>query len=453
MRIFWKYFCARNTSMPVVSPFKLRFGHIFMILLTALCALLLSGCGNESDSSAHSLSKEIKPCEHPEYWPYSVASSRFPFLVHYRSGDELTTASKIITHLETAWERQVVLQGYTPPPPDGGACGPDDRFDVFVWRGVNTCQVNIVSEKFVTDWGGRASFMFVDPWGDYGGDYLAQTIAHEFNHATHAANDWYELPIAFEMSATYVEQFYDGPADPRYIKGFQEHPDWALLRNDNYETWYMYGSALYLNFISAFYFNGDDSFLPKLWVTMRNTPDRYVNKPHFVDGVNSLLAPKGATFLDSVTDFARWRYYAGDNDDGKHFPRFSAPMTQVTFSSDATLHIGTVILKPLTHTISPAPMLTGSAYLEIERENAAQTSFQLTLDVPSAPLAKWVVQAVPGLTAGSDGEIVDLSSGTARVSFTEGGKRTLILTVLPVSDFDPYHQTDARYPVAVRISP
>ena len=98
-------------------------------------------------------------------------------------------------------------------------------------------------------------------------------------------------------------------------------------------------------------------------------------------------------------------------------------------------------------------MLTGSAYLEIERENAAQTSFQLTLDVTSAPSAKWVVQAVPGLTAGSDGEIVDLSSGTARVSFTPGGKRTLSLTILPVSDFDPYHQTEARYPVSVVISP
>ena len=450
MKIFWKPFCARNTPLPGVPSFTRSFDHIVMVL-AVLCALLLSGCGNES-SSTNSISKDTKPCEHPEYWPYSFASSRFPFLVHYRSEDELTTVGKIITDLEIAWERQIG-QGYTPPPSDAGMCGPDGRFDVFVWRGVNTCQVNIVSEKFVTDWGGRASFMFVDPWGDYGGVFLAQTIAHEFNHATHAANDWYELPIAFEMSASYVEQFYDGPEDPRYIEAFQERPDWALLRNDNYETWYMYGSALYLDFLRDYYFNGNDSFLPKLWVAMRNTPDLFVNKPNFVDAVNAFLAPKGAAFPDSVTDFARWRYYAGKNDDGKHFRSFSAPMTKAIFSPEATLQIDTVILKPLTHTISPAPMLTGNAYLEIERENAAQTSFELTLDVPAALLAKWVVQAVPGLTAGSDGEMVDLSSGTARISFTPGGKRTLILTVLPVSDFDPYHQTDARYPVAVRISP
>lgn len=451
MKFYWRSCLFRNSSVPLRRAAR----PIITVFLAALCAMPLSGCGNEprTNVSAGSIGKDTRPCEHPEYWPYSVNSSRFPFLVHYRSADELAAANQIVAHLETAWERQVLQQGFTPPPPDAGACGPDDRFDVFVWRGINTCQVNIVSEEFTTSWGGRASFMFVDPWGDYGGVFLAQTIAHEFNHATHAANDWYELPIAFEMTAAYVEQFYDGPEDPRYIKDFQERPDWAFLRNDNYETWYMYGSALYLNFLRDYYFNGDDSFLPKLWVAMRNTPDRYVNKPNFVDGVNSLLAPTGATFMDSVVNFARWRYYAGNRDDGQHFSRLPASMKQVMFSQEATLAIPRIPIKPSTHTISPAPMLTGSAYLKIERENATQSSFQLSLDIPLAPSAKWVVQAVPGLTAGSDGEIVDLSSGTARVSFTPDGNRTLILTVLPVADFDPYHQTDARYPAAIRISP
>jgi hypothetical protein len=79
----------------------------------------------------------------------------------------------------------------------------------------------------------------VDPWGDYGGDKLAATIAHEFNHATHAANDWYDLPISFEMSASYVDQFY-GPQDVRDILNFQKHLDWGLLRNDSYLSYYMY---------------------------------------------------------------------------------------------------------------------------------------------------------------------------------------------------------------------
>lgn len=436
--------------MLTVLSMKSNPGKIVVMVLLTLCALAFCGCGNHS-SSSDVIPKDTKPCQHPEYWPLAEASSHFPFLVHYRSQDELAMVRRIISNLDSAWERQILQQGYMPPPPDAGKCGPDDWFDVFVWRGVNTCQVNIVDDTLVTSWGGRASYMQLDPWGDYGKDYLGQTIAHEFNHATHAANDWYELPIAFEMSATYVEQFYDGPADSKYISDFQAHPDWALLRNDNYETWYMYGSALYLNFLRDFYFNGNDSFLPKLWVAMRNAPDLYVNKPHFVDAVNSFIAPSGATFLDSVVTFARWRYYTGENDDGKHFRKFSEPMTGVIFSSEANLPTEIVTLKPITQLISSAPMLTGSAYIKIERENAALASFQLSLVTPSAPSAKWVVQAVPGLTEGNDGEIVDLLSGSARVSFTPKGNRTLILTVVPVSDFDPYHQTDVRYPVSVRI--
>ncbi len=435
------------------APSRHNVHHVVMAILAALCALLLFGCGKEpSNPSGSSIPKDTAPCKHPEYWPYSVASSNFPFLVHYRSQSELSAARQVIAYLDTAWERQIRQQGYTPPPSDAGMCGPDERFDVFIWKGVKTCKVDIISDLIVTSWGGRASFMQLDPWGPYGGDMLAQTVAHEFNHATHAANDWYEIPIAFEMSASYVEQFY-GPPVVDYAKDFQAHPNWALLRNDNYETWYMYGAAIYLHFLRDYYFGGDDGFLPELWVLCRNTPDLYMNKPHFVDGLNAILAGEGATFLDSVVSFARWRYYSGERDDGRHFRREPASTAPLALLPEATLSIDQVTLRSLVHTIAPAPMLTGSAYLEIRRENADQTSFQLSLEVPAAPSVRWVVQAVPGLTAGSDGEIVDLGSGSARVSFTKDGSRTLILTVLPLSDYDPYHQLDASLPVSVRIAP
>lgn len=422
------------------------------------CILALSGCGRVSEPNSvagEPLPKEASPCDYPSYWPYSAASSRFPFLVHYRTPDELAIARQIINYLDTAWQRQIVEQGFTAPPSDSGMCGPDDRFDVFIRRGLNSCKVDIVTEEFVTPWGGRASYMQLDPWGDYGGVYLQQTIAHEFNHATHAANDWYDLPIAFEMSAYYVEQFYDGPVDVRYIKDFQMHPDWGLLRNDNYETWYMYGSALYLHFLRDFYFNGKDDFLPGLWVSMRNTPDLYVNEPNFVDAVNQSLKPLGFTFLDSVVTFARWRYYAGNHDDGAHFSGLPPMAQKVTFSQETTLPMEQITLKPLTHQINPAPIMLGSAYLEVKRDNAAQAAFQLSLDVPFDSSVKWVVQAVPGGVGGSDGELVDLSSGTATVTFAPGGGRTLVLTVLPAtaSDFDPNQQTEVRYPIAVKVAP
>jgi hypothetical protein len=346
-------------------------------------------------------------------------------------------------------------------------CGPDGRFDVFIRRGNNSCKVDLVTDEYVTTWGGRASYMEVDPWGDYGGDMLAATIAHEFNHATHAANDWYDLPIAFEMSASYVDQFY-GPQDVRNIRDFQLHPDWGLLRNDSYLTFYMYGSALYLHFLRDRYFGTDDSFLPQLWVDMRNKPDLTENTPNFVDALNRALISKGATFLDTVPEFARWRYYAGDRRDSLHFrnlnddtrPTSLAPVPgkwQMVFMTQATLPIkdASLPLQNNLYNFDPAPMMTGSGYITIQRQNSLQMSFQLSLASPPDPAVRWVVQAVPGVVGGSDGETVDLSSGTAQVSFASNGARTLIVTALPAlaSAFDPNRQTAIRYPVSVMIHP
>jgi hypothetical protein len=429
-----------------------------ILYLAALYSCLITGCGSESTSPNEpvSIPGDCKPCEHPEYWPYSVASDKYPFVVHYHSSDELDVSRKVITELETAWYRQINLQGYTPPPSDEGMCGQDGRFDVFIWRGINTCQVNIVSEKFMTPWGGRASYMKLDPFGTNGGDILPQTVAHEFNHATHAANDWNEAGDIFEMSASYVEQLY-GPSVHYCVLDFQTRPNWGLLKYDNYSTWYMYGSALYMHFLRDYYFNGDDSFLPELWVACRNTPDLYVNKPHIVDAFNSFLIPLGTNFENSVQEFARWRFYAGIRDDGVHFRRLPTFTEQYAFLPEATIPIDQITLSTLTYEVPSAqlPMLTGNVYLEIQRENATQTSFQVSINTQTNPTVRWVVQAVPGLSAGSDGEIVDLSSGPARVSFGPIGRRTLILTVLPAAgmSFNPNNQTDTTYPVSINIAP
>lgn len=466
-------------SMMTAFPLKICGLPLARASLAVLCLLFLFGCcaGSPPKSPSDCLvSKEISPCSYPEYWPYSKASSKFPFIVHYASESEIEKADEIIAYLEKAWQRQIIEQKYTPPPSDTGLCGPDGRFDVFIRRGVNSCKVDLITEQFVTEWGGRASYMEVDPWGSYGGEMLGATIAHEFNHGTHAANDWYDLPIAFEMSASYVDQFY-GPLDLRNIIDFQKHPDWGLLRNDSYQTYYMYGSAIYIHFLRDRYFGVDDSFLPQLWVDMRNTPKLKENNPNFVDALNAALKRKGLeiNFLDTVPEFARWRYYCGIND-GKHFldlnkdtrPTSLPPVplsSQMALLDVAKLKIPAVTMPlkgpyafdtALTMNGSrfvPAPMMTGSVYLTVKRENAAQTSFKLSL--AAAPSVKWVVQAVPGLDPSSDGETVELSKGSARVSFTSAGERTLILTVLPKleSDFDPDDQTDIRYPASLTIEP
>ena len=459
----------QGAKTPIAALFKREYRLLAGAIAVTLSVLFPLGCST-------TIPKDKSPCSDPEYWPYSIASSKFPFIVHYCSESQQEKAVEIIGHLEKAWQRQIIEQKCEPPPSDTGLCGPDGRFDVYIRRGVSLCKVDLVSEKFVNKWGGRASYMEVDPWGNVGGEMLGGTVAHEFNHATHAANDWYDLPVEFEMTASYVDQFY-GPPDLRNIIDFQKHPDWELLRNDFYNTFYMYGALIYIHFLRDRYFGVDDSFVPRLWVDMRNTPKLKENKPNFVDALNVAFARKGLNvkFLDTVPEFARWRYYSSIND-GKHFldlnkdtrPTSLAPVPlkwQYVFLEEAKMDIKTVSMplkEPYVFDTSltmngtrfvPAPMMTGSAYLTVRRANAAQSSFKLSLDAD--PSVKWVVQAVPGLDPSSDGETVDLASGSARISFAPTGERTLILTVLPKeeSDYDPEDQTDIRYPVSLTIEP
>lgn len=413
----------------------------------------LAACGGGADEPSDRIPDGTKPCEDPAYWPLTVASERHPFLVHYRTEDEAAMAREVVEDLDAAWELEFGQIGYVPPPSDTGMCGPDGSFDVFLWRDHRSCFVDIISEKIVTPTGGRASYMLLDPWGPYGGEMLAQTIGHELNHASQAANDWHEIAISFEMTSTYIEQLF-GAGCTYCIRDFQQHPDWSLLWDDKYETWYMYGSALYFHFLKDRYFAGDESFLPELWRRVRNTPDLYRNIPNFVDAINAMLADRGASFVDSAALFARWRYYTGIHDDGAHFRRWPFSWPQLPFMPEADLNIPAVSLDgdSVEYDLDPAPMLLGTSYLRVQAGGSEGSSFSVSLSANPDPRVRWVVQAVPGVIPGSDGEEVDLLNGPARIAFDETGERVLVISALPAWGFDPNWPSDERLPAKVRVA-
>ena len=226
---------------------------------------------NDDVAAGSPIPKGTRPCQHPEYWPLSVASQRFPFLVHYCSADEEETANKVVTYLDTAWNFEVGTLGFREPVlPDAG-CGPDGRFDVFLWRGNVSCSVDAIDPEAEEGVSCRPTmtYMLLDPWGKYGGDVLRQTIGHEFNHASQAVLDWNETLIALEMTATYVEQYF-WDAYPHGVLDFQRNPDRSLLwvnaddtDPDSRTFLYMYGSALYMRFLR-------DRFSPTTSASRRN---------------------------------------------------------------------------------------------------------------------------------------------------------------------------------------
>ncbi len=429
---------------------------IAVLLLMVFFLCFIGGCAksdHESSPGTYSIPDGTKPCEHPEYWPFRMTSKKHPFMVHYRTFGEAEISEKVIEYLDNAWEFEVNVLGFTPPPSDVGSCGPDGSFDVFIWRGNRSCFVDTISDEIVTPWGARASFMLLDPWGPYGGAILDQTIGHEFNHASHAADDWHEAGDAFEMTATYIEQYF-GDACTYCISDFQANPDWGLLWYDDYKTWYMYGSALYLYFLRDYYFPAEEGFPARLWRNVRNIPDPFVNKPNFVEGLDAMLVPLGSSFMDSAILFARWRYFTGSRDDGGHFKRWPLPKKQLPFIAEADVKLhASILLADTVYNVDPPPMLLGSAYIEILQDQPGRDSFEVSLLTAANPDLRWVVQTVPGTVTGSDGDTIDLSTGSARVSFTKEGKRTLIITLMPAKAFDPDQQSGETFPVAIRLTP
>src|SRR5262249_21790228 len=263
-------------------------------------------------------------------------------------------------------------------------------FDVFLWRGHVECYVDVLEPAPGATWDARIGYMVVDPWGPYGGDLLASTVAHEFNHACQAADDWSDCAIVYEMTADFMQKIVvpDDANYREYFSDFQNRPDWSLDRDDGYETWYSYGAALYLFYLRDRYFGGDPRFVSEMWRRMRNPPgpddDPTLNHPSFEDALDGLLP--GLGFIDSMAGFARWRWYTGARDDGRHFADPSEALV-------ATAHVPA---RPGRVALDPAPMVLGSSYVELSGAPGAT----LTVALSSAAPVRWVVQAVPGLDGG-----------------------------------------------------
>ncbi|HYO68021.1 MAG TPA: hypothetical protein VEU33_18280, partial [Archangium sp.] len=80
------------------------------------------------------------------------------------------------------------------------------------------------------------------------------------------------------------------------------------------------------------------------------------------------------------------------------------------------------------------------------------TPVYVSLNAPSDAGRRFVVQAVPGLTPDSDGELLELSSGPKELKFAADQKRTLIVTVLPTGPYDPDLRSEDRYPFSIVLS-
>lgn len=384
----------------------------------------------------------VHPCRDGAAWPLRVESERLPLVVHHRRG-EGREAEAVLGFAETAWRVEVEELGFRAPLPDGGRCGPDERFDIFLWRGIEVSYVDVLAPNPTTPWDDWFAYMVVDPWGPYGGERLGVTVAHELNHACQAADDWFDSPMIFEATATFVEDLvFDEVDDYHGVLGdFQARPHWSLDRDDRYRTWFMYGASLYLHFLHERYYSTDPAFVGRLWRGLRNPPGP--NEPDFEDALDTMLrADHGVSFADSVSEHAVWRWYTGARDDGRHFEEGAAfPPTALVPATTIAVDGGEVV-------VEPAPALLGSVYLELTGVPGAQVEAQLYLAV--APEVRWVAVALP-LAAADEGAptVLDAASPVGIVLDADG-RRVLVVTALPAqADDDPDTRSRATYGVRV----
>jgi hypothetical protein len=389
------------------------------------------------------------PCGHPEFWPLSLASRTLPVVIHYRDPTEAETVDEAMRLVEHSWRVETEDLGFDPPLPDQGRCGPDERFDIFIWRSYRAGTGDVIAPNPDTPWDDYFAYLILDPWGPYGGDILDGTVAHELNHAMQAVHDWNEAPFFFEATAQLVEDlvFDDDNNYMTLLADFQQHPDWAFDHDDEYETWYFYGTVLYLMYLRDGVFDGDTRFVADLWRACRNPAGD--NEPDVVDALDALLRTRASTtYLDSLVAFSRWRFFTGRRDDGLHFEEGAGFPVQAEVRIDRVLTVGDPPARS-----EPAPEMLGVSYITVRRavggEPRAVVRFQ------GAPGVRWSVQAVPGAEGTSDGDALDVSSGEAVLDFGDRMERTLVILALPPSEelADPDRRTPERFPFTIEVAP
>ncbi|PIQ25347.1 hypothetical protein COW20_24115 [bacterium (Candidatus Blackallbacteria) CG13_big_fil_rev_8_21_14_2_50_49_14] len=437
----------------------LSFRQFVFILCCVGCSLPpLQGAASQNsgakqipfEAAAVRTAKAASLLDQPEKWPYHLDSQRYPITVRYLLAGDREQARRVIGYIEHSWEIEIDKLGFPPPFPSDSTGS--RRLQVYLQRGADTAvEATRPVKAAAVWWDAWQAYLSIDAWGKYGGEILDSTTSHEFNHALHAALDWYESPGFFETTATYIqEKVY--PEDNDYlqqIEDFQQRPEWPVHAFDDYKTWYAYGACLYLFFLEQRYFAKQPQFISQVWKDSRNkprvfnpktgAPDPLTNEPDWIDALEGLL-PRGVSYPDTVVAFARWRYYTGRKSDGQHFHEGALLSRLGEVKLAGELGPAQQYLK------NPGPKLLGSQYFKVQAPPLGQT---LKIEIQADPSVRWAYQWVPALQAGQDGEIF---SGAGNVSFGPFKERVLIATALPApgQNWDPDLPLGPSHPLQIQ---
>lgn len=297
-----------------------------------------------------------------------LRSTLYPLSVHYRLESQVDFAQEVLEWAEVSYQKEVLELGFSAPLADEGQGG-DDGLDLYLatYAATNGGAYTVPSQVDSLQNDGRmACSAYIMLYEEITPAKMPVYVAHELNHALQAAMDFEELPWAWEVTATFIEDVvFDSVNDYyHFIPTFQENPDRSLafFGGSTNLPYYPYGASLFLHFLSEAYEEGSPGFTVTLWQTSEQgfVNDHDYNEPDMLDALQGLTADQGG-LEQALGRFALWRARTGNRDDGQHFQegkawdgsevsvRFSIGPDQLpahgTFSQLETLGMGFLELK------------------------------------------------------------------------------------------------------------
>jgi hypothetical protein len=248
-----------------------------------------------------------------------IDSQKLPIRIHCPEFIGEDIAYEVLQYAERAWEVEVNQYGFYPPPPDG-TFGGNDYYDIFIRdlrdSGAGGYMARIMLD-YTHDWFCMTTCCVISIEVKFGLDFVTY---HEFNHSCQFAMDAADAQMIYEATATYIgDTVKNGFFSGKYrVDSFQVSPNYSLDSTGDGWRPYIYGACLFLGFLSEYYDNGDPIFVRKIWDGLKQKGE--INEPDFMDSIENLIFEyKGDSFNDMYREFARWRYFTGENDDGHHF--------------------------------------------------------------------------------------------------------------------------------------
>lgn len=348
---------------------------------------------------------------------HTLDSTRYPIRIHWVDDQPPGRVQRVLELFEKSWRIQIEQWGWMAPLPDNGKGG-DNKLDVHLLP-LDDGQADTIQDTVFADPFASAScYIQLDQKLPDDGT-LESYVHHELNHAIQFALDPYETDAFYEQAATLVERLLL-PGSPEATSGnadFQRSPHRALdsktqEKGDRYE----YGSALFLQYITAAYGHNRPDLTYQIWLGSRQPARAKAsdpNEPDWVDALPQVLKQYHAPPLEDVLlDFQVWRLTEGLAN------KIPAPSLVVSNG------------RPLQFASSPqqAPAPWGVNYFKLDTQGASSLNVQLK----DGGQSSWRLWAGATTTSGQwlSSRTTEMGAGEAKLQLPIAGARWVYLTVL-----------------------